>query len=159
MTFYTTYETPIGTLTLQAGNAGLTGAWFANQVTHPMNAGKRDASHPVLRNAVDELDEYFDGRRKVFSVAIAPEGTPFQQTVWAALGKIPHGQTKNYQELATAIGNQNAMRAVGTANGKNPISIIIPCHRVINKSGALGGYVGGIERKAWLLQHEAKAPH
>ncbi|NKB46975.1 MAG: methylated-DNA--[protein]-cysteine S-methyltransferase [Legionellales bacterium] len=109
---------------------------------------------PVLQQAVAQLTEYFNGERTTFTLPLAPTGTPFQQTVWQTLQTIPYGITWSYQQLAQAIGNSNASRAVGSANGKNPISIIIPCHRVIRASGNLGGYAGGLDKKTRLLTLE-----
>jgi methylated-DNA-[protein]-cysteine S-methyltransferase len=105
-----------------------------------------------------ELTEYFARQRTVFTVPIAPEGTPFQQRVWSELTTIPYGETRSYAQLAGAIGNRSAMRAVGAANGRNPISIIVPCHRVIGSNGTLVGYGGGLERKRFLLELEQAGP-
>lgn len=156
-TYYTCYESPIGTLTIQASDQGLLGAWFQTQTTQPDHLGIRNDKHPYLVQAVKEYQEYFTGTRTVFDVPVAAKGTQFQQKVWQTLTDIPHGTTWSYQELAYAIENPKAVRAVGLANGKNPISIIVPCHRVIGKNGALTGYAGGIEIKRWLLEHEASA--
>src|SRR6185503_8935961 len=107
-----------------------------------------------LSEAVDQLRAYFEGRRRDFGLKLAPEGTEFQRGVWRRLCEIPYGETISYAELATRVGNPKASRAVGLANGQNPIAIVIPCHRVIGKSGKLVGYGGGIENKEWLLYHE-----
>jgi len=154
MNVYTHYQSPIGILTIQANDKGLLGAWFQTQTTQPDNLGKLDSEHPVLKQAVSEFQEYFSGTRQMFEVPLAATGTEFQQKVWQALTTIPFGTTWSYQDLANAIGNPKAVRAVGLANGKNPISIIVPCHRVIGKNGTLTGYAGGIERKEGLLKHE-----
>jgi len=154
MNVYTTTESPIGALTLQANNTGLLGAWFTTQTTQPENLGLHSSTDPVLLQAIAELDEYFSGTRTSFTIPLAATGTTFQEQVWQALTTIESGQTWSYQDLANAIENPKAVRAVGLANGKNPISIIVPCHRVIGKSGKLTGYAGGIERKEWLLKHE-----
>lgn len=111
----------------------------------------------VLLAAADQLREYFAGHRRVFELPLAPQGTGFQQRVWQALCKIPFGQTRSYGEIAAAIGRPSASRAVGAANGKNPIWIIVPCHRVIGASGQLTGYAGGLDAKRWLLAHEGAA--
>lgn len=111
-------------------------------------------SNSVIEQTQRQLDEYFKGQRKEFDLPIAADGTKFQQTVWKTLCKIPYGKTWNYGQLAQAIGNKNASRAVGAANGKNPISIIVPCHRVIGANGTLTGYAGGLAIKEWLLKHE-----
>jgi methylated-DNA-[protein]-cysteine S-methyltransferase len=115
-----------------------------------------DNSHTssILQQAVDQLTDYFDGTRKTFDLPLAPRGTAFQQAVWRQLQNIPYGATWSYQQLASAVGNAKASRAVGSANGKNPISIIIPCHRVIQAGGQLGGYTGGVEKKEILLALE-----
>ncbi len=113
-------------------------------------------SNPTLNEAKRQLEEYFNGERREFSLAISLEGTNFQQKVWQALQEIPYGTTKSYQEVATIVGNKNSMRAVGGANHNNPISIIVPCHRVIGKNGSLVGYGGGLDVKAYLLALEAK---
>jgi len=107
-----------------------------------------------LQNYLDQLASYFDGQLKRFTLTVEPAGTPFQQQVWDALLDIPYGDTISYGELARRIGNPNACRAVGAANGRNPISIIIPCHRVIGSNGKLTGYGGGMANKVWLLEHE-----
>jgi methylated-DNA-[protein]-cysteine S-methyltransferase len=154
---YTTcYHSPLGTITLQANNEGLLGAWFETQTTQAADLGCDTPEHPILTLAVNELSLYFAGKLKIFSVPCVARGTNFQQQVWQALQSIPYGETWSYQQLANRIDNPRAVRAVGLANGKNPISIIVPCHRVIGKNGKLTGYAGGIERKAWLLAHETQ---
>jgi O-6-methylguanine DNA methyltransferase len=108
----------------------------------------------IIRETEKQLGEYFAWARKIFSIPLAPSGTEFQRNAWKALEKIPYGETRNYLEEATMIGNPKAVRAIGWANHNNPIVIIIPCHRVIGKSGKLVGYGGGIDKKKWLLDHE-----
>jgi methylated-DNA-[protein]-cysteine S-methyltransferase len=120
--------------------------------------GDRDDQHIVLSQTVIQLEEYFAGLRNEFDLPLAAAGTDFQTQVWHALTTIPYGETWSYQELANAIGNPKAVRAVGLANGKNPISIVVPCHRVIGKSGKLTGYAGGVERKQRLLALEKGTP-
>ncbi|MDA0148992.1 methylated-DNA--[protein]-cysteine S-methyltransferase [Vibrio sp. LaRot3] len=154
MNVYTYLDTPLGRMTLQANQDGLLGAWFTTQTTQPDDLGERDDEQPVLQKACVQLSEYFAGIRDQFDLPLAATGTGFQQQVWQALTTIPFGETWSYQQLADAIGNPKAVRAVGLANGKNPISIIVPCHRVIGKSGKLTGYAGGVERKAALLKLE-----
>jgi methylated-DNA-[protein]-cysteine S-methyltransferase len=110
----------------------------------------------VLALAAAQLAEYFAGARRDFSVPLAPRGTGFQRLVWAELVKIPFGETRSYGELARALDRPSASRAVGAANGRNPLSILVPCHRVIAGSGALTGYAGGLDAKRWLLEHEAR---
>lgn len=154
MKYYAYYHSPIGKLTLQANVQGLLGVWFETQTTQPENLGVLDKNYPILLQTMQQLEEYFRGERDHFTLPIAATGTPFQQQVWHALLSIPFGQTWSYQQLANAIDNPKAVRAVGLANSKNPISIIIPCHRVIGKNGKLSGYAGGVERKKELLKHE-----
>lgn len=141
-----TIETPIGPLTLQADEAAVTAIRFGAD-------GAQDAS-PLLDAAEAQLREYFAGARRTFDLPLAPHGTAFQQRVWAALRAIPYGETRTYGELAAAIGSPNASRAVGMANHRNPISIVIPCHRVIGANGTLTGYAGGLEVKRKLLALE-----
>jgi methylated-DNA-[protein]-cysteine S-methyltransferase len=116
--------------------------------------GERDEAHPVLRQAVAELDEYFAGTRKSFTVALDPAGTPFQLSVWGVLRAIPYGSTITYGEQARRLGDPAKARAVGAADGRNPLSIIVPCHRVVGASGALTGFAGGMAAKQWLLDFE-----
>ncbi len=142
---------PIGELLLVAGDEGLLRVEFPPN--HPPADAPRDDARlaPVLR----QLEEYFAGNRKQFEVPLAPRGTPFQLEVWRALQRIPYGETRSYAEVARSIGRPNATRAVGAANGANPIPIIIPCHRVIGSSGALTGFGGGLGVKRRLLDLEA----
>ena len=156
MKYFTHYQSPVGQLTLQASDKGLSGAWFDLQSTAPEDLGTKQDKHPVLLQAIKEFEEYFSGTRKQFEVATDAHGTEFQKQVWAMLQTIPFGETWSYQDLAIAIDNPKAVRAVGLANGKNPISIIVPCHRVIGKNGKLTGYAGGIENKKQLLNHESQ---
>ena len=149
MIFQTTYKTPICNLRLVASsNALLRADWVEAEETGDGNE--------ILRETAGQLDEYFAGKRRVFDLPLAPEGTEFQLDVWQALRKIGYGQTLSYGEQAAQIGRPKAVRAVGAANGRNPISIIVPCHRVIGKSGKLTGYAGGLKVKGFLLAHEAK---
>jgi len=156
MNYYTYYQSPVGRLTLQANDKGLTGAWFDKQSTAPEDFGQPSDEHPILQQAIAEYDEYFSGKRKQFEVPTDPRGTDFQKQVWQTLETIPFGETWSYQDMAIAIDNPKAVRAVGLANSKNPISIIVPCHRVIGKNGKLTGYAGGIENKQQLLMHESQ---
>ena len=112
----------------------------------------------VVRNCKKQLNEYFSGKRKEFNVPLAPEGTDFQKEVWQALLDIPFGKTSTYAKQSQALGDIKKIRAVGSANGKNPIAIIIPCHRVIGSDGSLTGYAGGLDKKEWLLTHEKSMP-
>jgi methylated-DNA-[protein]-cysteine S-methyltransferase len=151
MKYFTHYQSPVGTITLQANDKGLLGAWFDIHATAPDDFGTASDSHPILQQAVTEFDEYFAGKRTKFEVPTDAQGTDFQKQVWKMLKTIPFGETWSYQDLAIAIDNPKAVRAVGLANGKNPISIIVPCHRVIGKNGKLTGYAGGIDKKEKLL--------
>jgi len=117
-------------------------------------ASWQTSANPLIRATCIQLDEYFAGKRRIFELPLSPEGTPFQQTVWKRLQEIPYGQTISYAQLAKAVGNPKACRAVGSANGKNPIPIIIPCHRVIASDGSLGGFSSGLENKIQLLALE-----
>jgi methylated-DNA-[protein]-cysteine S-methyltransferase len=153
---------PVGRLRLIATDEGLTGMYFAEhrRARHPE---ARDVQrHPVLDLARRELTEYFEGHRAHFETPLAPPsvrgGTTFQLAVWDALLAIPFGETRSYRDIALAIGHPNAVRAVGAANALNPISIFVPCHRVIGTAGSLTGYAGGIASKRWLLDHERRGP-
>jgi methylated-DNA-[protein]-cysteine S-methyltransferase len=152
----TRYESPLGTMLLAATDRGLAGAWFVGQKHGPDATGWReDAGHPVLRAAVAQLRAYFAGERTTFDLPLDLQaGTAFQQSVWAALQAIPRGGTTSYAELARRIGRPTAARAIGAAVGRNPVSVVVPCHRVLGSSGSLTGYAGGLERKTALLQLE-----
>jgi methylated-DNA-[protein]-cysteine S-methyltransferase len=147
-------NSPLGRITLLASADGLLGVWFETHTTLATNLGEYEPEHAVLKRTCRQLSEYFNGSRKQFDLPLAAIGTEFQKSVWQGLSQIPFGQSTSYLELANRIDNPKAVRAVGAANGKNPISIIVPCHRVIGKSGQLTGYAGGLERKRWLLTHE-----
>ena len=151
---FTYYDSPLGTVTLQANDQGLLGVWFETHTTRPEDLGTKEDSFPIFQLVIEQLDRYFTGEVIQFNVPIAAKGTTFQQSVWQALTTIPYGDTWSYAQLAEAIGNPKAVRAVGLANGKNPVSVIVPCHRVIGKNGKLTGYAGGIERKQSLLEIE-----
>ncbi len=142
-------NTPLGFLLAVADDYGLISLEFTDEQNTVQSS-----SNPFLEQAKAELTDYFAGSRKVFTVPFTLSGTEFQQHAWRALQTIPYGQTKSYQEQSELIGNPKAVRAIGLANGKNPISIIVPCHRVIGKNGTLTGYGGGLWRKKWLLEHE-----
>jgi methylated-DNA-[protein]-cysteine S-methyltransferase len=153
---YTTVASPIGELLLVGGEEGLRGL-FMQPHRHGPAVGpgwRRDPG--ALAGATSQLEEYFAGERTQFELPLAPHGTPFQQDVWALLCEIPFGETTSYGALATRLGRPDRARAVGAANGRNPISIVVPCHRVIGAGGALVGYGGGLERKRALLAHEAE---
>ncbi len=149
------HDTPVGPLTLHSDGAALTGLEF-DQPKYSLPPSPRGEDR-VLARARRELDQYFAGKRKAFDIALAPRGTSFQQRVWMALRAIPFGETRTYGQQAALIGSPKAFRAVGLANGKNPIAIIVPCHRVIGADGSLTGFGGGIERKQLLLQLEQRA--
>ncbi|RTZ18100.1 methylated-DNA--[protein]-cysteine S-methyltransferase [Vibrio aquaticus] len=152
--YYTSFTSPLGRITMQSDEHGLLGVWFETQTTQPEELGEYTDKHPILINTIKQLQEYFAGEREQFDLPLAAKGTEFQQKVWHALSMIPYGETWSYQDLANAIDNPKAVRAVGLANGKNPISVIVPCHRVIGKNGKLTGYAGGVERKEKLLKLE-----
>jgi methylated-DNA-[protein]-cysteine S-methyltransferase len=151
-------DSPLGEVLLAATSKGLAGVWFVHQQAHmPDTQGwVTDTAHPTLLATAQQLKAYFEGRRNSFELSLQPAwGTPFQQSVWQALKAIPFGQTSTYGAIARAIGNPNAVRAVGAAVGQNPHSIVVPCHRVVGAHGALTGFAGGLDRKKYLLAHEA----
>jgi methylated-DNA-[protein]-cysteine S-methyltransferase len=149
-------DSPIGALTLVGTGGALAGLYMVEHRYAPASFGERDDG--AFAEVVEQLAEYFAGTRTEFDLALAPVGTPFQQRVWAELRAIPYGETTTYGELAAAIGRPAASRAVGHANGHNPISIVVPCHRVIGTSGSLTGYGGGLARKRFLLALESGVP-
>lgn len=152
-------QTPVGPLTLVARNGALVGVWMEDQRHHPgvMAYGEpARADDQVLAGAAAQLEEYFAGGRTEFDLPLAPEGTDFQRRVWAELVRIPYGETVSYGELARRLGNPTGSRAVGLANGRNPIGIVVPCHRVVGSGGDLTGYGGGLPRKRLLLDLEAR---
>ena len=153
------WTSPLGPMLLEAGERGLRGAWFENQAHGPdTNGWPTRSTDPVIRQAIKELAEYFDGQRRHFGTPVdSTLGTDFQRAVWKALRGIPMGHTTTYGELARRIGRPTAVRAVASAIGRNPISILVPCHRVIGSDGALTGYAGGVQRKASLLALEQSA--
>ncbi|MDO9191410.1 MAG: methylated-DNA--[protein]-cysteine S-methyltransferase [Undibacterium sp.] len=156
--FYTEYQSPIGKLLLAASERGLAGVYFEEHKHFKgMDGWQRDDAHFVLQQTRLQLAAYFAGARREFDVPLDMRGgTAFQQAVWQALRTLPFGATASYAEIAKHIGNPGAVRAVGAANGRNPISIIVPCHRVIASSGALTGYAGGLNNKKLLLALEAE---
>lgn len=147
---------PVGTLHLYASGNGLTAVLWPKERDGrvPLPAHADDATDPILKTAAAQLTDYFAGRRRIFDIPLDAQGTPFQKQVWAALSTIPFGETRSYLDIAKQIGNAAAIRAVGAANGRNPISIIVPCHRVIGSDGTLTGFAGGLETKAKLLALE-----
>ncbi|SEN00225.1 methylated-DNA--[protein]-cysteine S-methyltransferase [Halomonas caseinilytica] len=139
----------LGLLRLSATASGI------NEIAFVMEKDAAPRPNEITERARQQLAEYFAGERREFDLPLAPEGTDFQQRVWEALTTIPYGQTRNYAEIAEQLRCKGGQRAVGAANGKNPIAIVVPCHRVIGSDGRLTGYAGGIGRKQWLLAHEA----
>ena len=151
-------DTPLGPVTLVATADGLAGVWFDGQAHHPGPLDvPLDPSQAHIAHAMRELGEYFVGRRTRFDVALDPLGTEFQHSVWTALARIAHGRTTSYGEIAAGLGRTRAGRAVGAAVGRNPLSVIVPCHRVLGRDGTLTGYAGGLERKQALLRLEGVA--
>ncbi len=168
---WTTMSSPLGTVRVVAEEAGITAVEFLDGTAAPpagersstafaaaaaagRRIGERLDEHPLLREAVTQLTGYFAGDLKDFALPLAPQGTPFQRSVWEQLRLIGYGETASYGDIARRIGRPTASRAVGAANGRNPIAIIVPCHRVIGADGSMTGFGGGIERKVWLLGHE-----
>ena len=156
-TVFTLTSSPLGPLTLAAAGDKLVGIWFEAQAHWPDLSGYAQApSHPVLQQAAEQLAEYFAGQRRQFELSLdLSTGTAFQQKVWQALLDIPCGQTCSYTDISVRIGQPKAVRAVGGAVGRNPLSIIVPCHRVVGSHGALTGYAGGLDRKTALLHLES----
>ena len=155
--FYSEAASPLGSLLFVASDKGLRGIYF-EQHKHFNGKGEwqQTSSHPVLQQAMRELQEFFDGKRAQFDVPLDLQGTPFQQAVWQELLNIPFGVTRSYGEHAQRVGKPQAARAVGAAIGRNPVSIIVPCHRVLGGNGSFTGYAGGIERKRALLAFESQ---
>ena len=156
--FSTVFESPVGLLTIVAGDAGVRAVLWPDddpKRVRPADTSD-DPAHPVVAAVVVQLAEYFAGERTEFDVPLDPVGTEFQRSAWEALRTIPYGTTVSYGEQAERMGDRRKARAVGAANGRNPISIIVPCHRVVGASGALTGFAGGVGTKAWLLAHEQR---
>lgn len=157
-TAQSSFASPLGTMLLARSAHGLAGAWFEGQKDHPGTLDvPEEPDDPLLQAATAQLTDYFAGRATRFTVALDLHGTPFQRGVWQALLDIASGHTCSYRDIATRVGAPQAMRAVGAAIGRNPVSVIVPCHRVIGSGGALTGYTGGIERKRALLALEGIA--
>lgn len=153
----TTYDSPVGTLTLVGGPVGLRAVLWSDD--RAARAGLRrtalvPGAAPALAATARQLDEYFAGTRTTFDLPLDLQGTPFQLAAWRALAAIPYGETRTYAQQAAAIGTPAAVRAVGAANGRNPLSIVLPCHRVVGSDGGLRGFGGGLEAKEWLLRFE-----
>lgn len=143
------YESEIGVVEIEGSEDGITYVEFTGVKEHDDVPG-------CLEEACKQIREYFEGKRKIFELKLAPKGTEFQRKVWGKLLEVPYGKTVTYTDIARAVDNPKGVRAVGSANGSNPISIIIPCHRIIGSNGSLTGYGGGLWRKKWLLEHEAR---
>ena len=155
MSAFCVVPSPIGRLTLVADGAALTGLYMDAPGELPEADGwHEDAGLPVLRETARQLTEYFSGQRRVFELPLQWRGTEFMGRVWQALTEIPFGETRSYGQLARHLGSPGASRAVGLANARNPVAIIVPCHRVIGADGSLTGFGGGLPRKQWLLAHE-----
>ena len=146
-------SSPIGLIEITATQEAVTAVTFTDERRNP----ETDAENPLLKTAARQMTEYLDGTRKTFDLPLAFTGTSFQQRVWHQLMQLPFGCTASYADIAQAIGNPRAVRAVGGANGRNPLPIIVPCHRVIGRNGDLTGFGSGLWRKAWLLEHEGVA--
>ncbi|MDN5754722.1 MAG: methylated-DNA--[protein]-cysteine S-methyltransferase [Micrococcaceae bacterium] len=160
---YAYMDSPIGRIRLSATGKGLAGVHMEDHAHQP--AGPPEGTEvsdsapcPIIGQGIDELGEYFAGTRTRFDVTLDPSGTDFQQRVWALLRTIDHGTTRSYGDLAAELGDPHLSRAVGTANGRNPLSIIVPCHRVIGADGSMTGYGGGVDRKLFLLRLEGVLP-
>ena len=158
MTTYDYYDGPCGRMLLTADDKAITSVSFIGQKYAPrvQRDWQRDARHAPIRQAKRELAEYFGGRRRRFSVKLAPEGTPFQRAVWKAIAQVGFGRTIAYAELARRAGRPGSARAAGAATGRNPIGIIVPCHRIVGSNGTLTGYAGGLAKKRALLALETR---
>jgi methylated-DNA-[protein]-cysteine S-methyltransferase len=156
--FYKLVDSPIGKLKLVASDSGLVGILWEKERPGRVRLSEltENQKHPLLVKTEEQLREYFQGQRTHFTVPLDMRGTPFQKQVWEALLAIPFGETRSYGQLAKQLGSPNATRAVGAANGRNPVAIIAPCHRVIGSSGKLTGFAGGLEAKAHLLSLEGR---
>ena len=156
MLAYDEYRSPQGTMLIAATPKGLAGVYFKGQKHFPkQRQWQRDARHPVLKRAKRELAEYFAGTRTRFSVPLAPQGTDFQRSVWKQIARVEFGKTLTYGELARRAGHPGSARAAGAATGRNPLGIIVPCHRIMGANGSLTGYAGGLARKRALLRLES----
>jgi methylated-DNA-[protein]-cysteine S-methyltransferase len=155
VTHHLTLASPVGEILLTERDDALTGLFLPAEERAP-DAGSEEGG-AFLADVRAQLDAYFAGDRRTFDIAVAPDGTAWQRRVWDELGRIPYGGTITYAELARRAGNPTAIRAAGAANGRNPVSIVIPCHRVVGTDGRLTGYSGGLDAKRWLLEHEGAA--
>jgi len=157
--YYKLFPSTLGTMVLASDGDALTGAWFDGQRHQPAQgpSWERRPRLSILLRAEAELAEYFAAERTVFTLPLAAAGTPFQREVWSAIAAVPYGETTAYRELAERIGRPASIRAAGAATGRNPLSIIVPCHRVLGADGTLTGYAGGLDRKRALLALESRA--
>ena len=157
---HATVDSPLGPLTLVADGAAVVGIYMAGQAHRPPDERLSEPApegDPTLRAVADQLAQYFAGTRRTFTVPLRPAGTPFQHAVWDAIAAIPYGTTATYTELAEQVGRPTAVRAVGAAVGRNPLTVVVPCHRVVGADGSLTGYAGGLGRKRVLLALESRA--
>lgn len=154
--YFTTIESPIGRLLLIGDHQSLTGLYMDEAHDYADQRSSRTEDADKFGAAIEQLEDYFAGNSNGFDLALAPAGTDFQRAVWDALTTIPHGETRSYGQIAAQIGRPKAARAVGMANNRNPIAVVIPCHRVIGADGSMVGYAGGLDRKNWLLDHERR---
>ncbi|NYE96340.1 methylated-DNA-[protein]-cysteine S-methyltransferase [Psychromicrobium silvestre] len=156
---YTVIDSPLGSLTLLASTEALTGIYFEKHRSRPAKAewGAAETDHPIFIQAAHQLGEYFAGQRSSFELTTATHGSELQERVWELLKRLPYGQTTSYGELAAELGDRHLAQAVGAAVGANPLSIVIPCHRVVGKDGKMTGYAGGVDRKLFLLELEEPA--
>jgi methylated-DNA-[protein]-cysteine S-methyltransferase len=157
-----TYQAPFGVITVVGSDLGIRYVMFDNYA-HPKPLERlrisETAIHDSVNNAITQLDEYFDGSRRNFDLPLDLQGTEFQVAAWNALAEIPYGHTASYGQQAASIGRPRAVRAIGGANGRNPVAIVLPCHRIVGADGSLTGFGGGIEVKKWLLDHEQTVLH
>lgn len=155
----TTLDSPVGELTIVASDAGLRAVLWPEEKEGRVTFAEdvEPGTHPIIDATITQLNEYITGTREEFDLPLDLVGTDFQQAVWKALTEIPHGETMSYGELAAELGKPSASRAVGSATGRNPISIVVPCHRLVASSGKLTGFAGGLDAKRWLLDHEQPA--
>jgi methylated-DNA-[protein]-cysteine S-methyltransferase len=158
MQYYDFFDSPHGQMLLVANDEGLAGVYFDGQKYYPeiAPAWKREPDRAPLRDAKRELAEYFAGKRERFETPLAPHGTPFQRAVWNAISSVAFGETITYGELARRAGYPGSVRAAGAATGRNPLTILVPCHRIVGSTGSLTGYAGGLERKRALLLLESR---
>ncbi|MBJ7458623.1 MAG: methylated-DNA--[protein]-cysteine S-methyltransferase [Thermoleophilaceae bacterium] len=156
-TLFATTTSPIGELLVLGDGENVKGLLMNGDGEFDQKKREFTEDSAAFVETIDQLLQYFAGERESFELPLEPDGTDFQRTVWQALAEIPFGETRSYGEIAAAVGRPNAARAVGMANNRNPIAVIVPCHRVIGAGGALVGYAGGLERKTWLLDHERVA--